>query len=54
MGTRDELERLVQLLQRDRRPAASIDAELPLTEARDGFARMAEGDVVGKIVFTRS
>jgi NADPH:quinone reductase-like Zn-dependent oxidoreductase len=29
-----------------------IDRVLPLSEARDGFAAMASGDVFGKIVFT--
>jgi hypothetical protein len=30
-----------------------IDSVLPLEQAGDGFAKMASGDVVGKIVFTR-
>jgi NADPH:quinone reductase-like Zn-dependent oxidoreductase len=30
-----------------------IDRELPMEQAREGFAAMAEGDVFGKIVFTR-
>ena len=30
-----------------------IDRTLPMDQARDGFAAMAEGDVFGKIVFTR-
>jgi NADPH:quinone reductase-like Zn-dependent oxidoreductase len=29
-----------------------IDRSLPLAQARDGFAAMAEGDLFGKIVFT--
>ena len=29
-----------------------IDRELPLAEAREGFAAMADGDLVGKIVFS--
>jgi NADPH:quinone reductase-like Zn-dependent oxidoreductase len=29
-----------------------IDAEYPLAEARDAFARLAEGDVRGKLVLT--
>jgi NADPH:quinone reductase-like Zn-dependent oxidoreductase len=29
-----------------------IDSELPLADARDGFRRMAAGDVFGKVVFT--
>jgi NADPH:quinone reductase-like Zn-dependent oxidoreductase len=51
MGTRDELEQLARLCETSGiRP--QIDRELPLSEARDGFAAMAEGDVFGKIVFT--
>jgi NADPH:quinone reductase-like Zn-dependent oxidoreductase len=51
MGTRDELQRLVRLCEvTGVRPV--IDAVLPLTEAREGFARLARGDVFGKIVFT--
>ena len=30
-----------------------VDRTLPMDQARDGFAAMAEGDVFGKIVFTR-
>ncbi|MFG2076030.1 zinc-binding dehydrogenase [Nonomuraea maritima] len=52
MGTRDQLGRLAVFLeQTGLRP--EIDRVLPMTEARDGFAAMAEGDVFGKIVFTR-
>jgi NADPH:quinone reductase-like Zn-dependent oxidoreductase len=51
MGTRDELARLAQLCEAsDVRP--EIDRVLPLSEAREGFAVMASGDVFGKIVFT--
>jgi NADPH:quinone reductase-like Zn-dependent oxidoreductase len=51
MGTRDELERLIRFcLEREIRPA--IHATMPLTDARDGFAAMLEGEQVGKIVFT--
>jgi NADPH:quinone reductase-like Zn-dependent oxidoreductase len=51
MGTRDELVQLVRLLDLSGlRPP--IDRVLPLREARDGFAAMAEGDLVGKVVFT--
>ncbi|MFJ2031451.1 zinc-binding dehydrogenase [Streptosporangium sp. NPDC087985] len=51
MGTRDQLARLVRFLeQTGARPV--IDRTLPLTEAREGFAAMHEGDVFGKIVFT--
>ena len=52
MGTRDELERLVGFCELTGiRPL--IDTVLPLEEARDGFARMQSGELVGKIVFTR-
>ena len=36
-------------------PAARplVDRAIPMEKARDGFAAMAEGDVFGKIVFTR-
>jgi NADPH:quinone reductase-like Zn-dependent oxidoreductase len=51
MGTRTELGRLINFLDLTGiRPV--IDATMPLTEARDGFARLAEGDIFGKIVFT--
>ncbi|XVQ12915.1 zinc-binding dehydrogenase [Spirillospora sp. CA-255316] len=51
MGTRDQLERLARfLVKTGTRPA--VDRTLPLTEARDGFAAMNEGDLFGKIVFT--
>src|SRR3954452_249546 len=53
MGTRDELDRLVRLcVERDVRPL--IEAELPMTEARDAFAALAAGDVFGKLVLTRN
>ncbi|WP_370249537.1 zinc-binding dehydrogenase [Nocardioides sp.] len=52
MGTRAELASLVQLLDATgARPL--VDRTLPMTEAREGFAAMAAGDVFGKIVFTR-
>lgn len=51
MGTRDQLGRLARFLgQTGVRPR--IDRELPLTEARDGFAAMLNGEQFGKIVFT--
>ncbi|WP_188191474.1 zinc-binding dehydrogenase [Nonomuraea sp. SYSU D8015] len=50
MGTRDQLQRLAVFLEQTGvRP--EIDRTLPLTEARDGFAAMAEGEIFGKIVF---
>jgi NADPH:quinone reductase-like Zn-dependent oxidoreductase len=52
MGTRDELASLVTMLDATgARPL--VDRTLPMEQARDGFAAMAEGDVFGKIVFTR-
>ena len=52
MGTRADLASLVSLLDASgARPL--IDRTLPMDRARDGFAAMAEGDVFGKIVFTR-
>jgi NADPH:quinone reductase-like Zn-dependent oxidoreductase len=51
MGTKDELEALIRMCAvTGIRP--QIDVELPLTEAPEGFARMAEGRTNGKIVFT--
>ena len=50
MGTRDELSQLVRMLDLSGvRPR--IDRVLPLAEARAGFSAMAEGDLVGKVVF---
>ncbi len=52
MGTRGELDALVRFLDSTgTRPL--VDRALPMDQARDGFAAMAEGDVFGKIVFTR-
>lgn len=52
MGTRDELERLVKFLDATgARPL--LDRTIPMEQARDGFAAMAQGDVFGKIAFTR-
>jgi NADPH:quinone reductase-like Zn-dependent oxidoreductase len=52
MGTRGELASLVQLLDATgTRPL--VDRTLPMEEAEAGFRAMAEGDVFGKIVFTR-
>ncbi len=51
MGTRSELERLASFV-----VAAGIEPHLdsvrPLDRAREGFERMAAGEVSGKIVFT--
>jgi NADPH:quinone reductase-like Zn-dependent oxidoreductase len=51
MGTRDELERLVNFCEvTGVRPL--IDEVLPLTAAPEGFARLAAGEQFGKIVFS--
>ncbi len=51
MGTHDELERLVRFCEATgARPL--IDRVLPLDEAREGFAKLARGEVFGKVVFT--
>src|SRR3954471_3233080 len=50
MGRKTELAQLARLLETTGiRP--QIDRELPLTDAREGFAAMDAGDVFGKIVF---
>jgi NADPH:quinone reductase-like Zn-dependent oxidoreductase len=51
MGTRDELAQLARLVEQ-RRIEPAVDSVLPLAQARDGFARMVDGDVFGKVVFT--
>jgi len=52
MGNSTELASLVNLLDASgARPL--IDRTLPMEQAKDGFAAMADGDVFGKIVFTR-
>ena len=51
MGTREELEQLVQLcLTTGMRPL--IDSELPLAHAREGLAKLHSGEVFGKVVLT--
>ncbi|HZG97894.1 MAG TPA: zinc-binding dehydrogenase [Nocardioidaceae bacterium] len=51
MGTRAELQGLVDFLDvTGVRPL--IDRVLPMADARDGFAAMAAGDLVGKVIFT--
>jgi NADPH:quinone reductase-like Zn-dependent oxidoreductase len=51
MGTRGELGGLVAFLEQTGvRPL--IDRSMPLTQARDGFAALIDGEVFGKIVFT--
>jgi NADPH:quinone reductase-like Zn-dependent oxidoreductase len=51
MGTRGELEALVQLLV-DTGVRPTIDHVYDLRDARSAFERLASGDVVGKIVLT--
>jgi D-arabinose 1-dehydrogenase-like Zn-dependent alcohol dehydrogenase len=52
MGTRAELAQLVSFLDATcTKPL--VDRVLPMTEARDGFAAMQDGDIFGKVVFTR-
>ena len=52
MGTRDELARLIRfLVATGVRPV--IDRTLPLEQAREGFAAMVDGELFGKVVFTR-
>jgi NADPH:quinone reductase-like Zn-dependent oxidoreductase len=52
MGNRAELAALVQMLDATGvRPL--IDRTLPMEKAPEGFAAMADGDVFGKVVFTR-
>jgi NADPH:quinone reductase-like Zn-dependent oxidoreductase len=51
MGTREELAQLAQLVVQ-RRIEPVVDSVWPLDQARDGFARMVDGDVFGKVVFT--
>ncbi|RAY13437.1 Zn-dependent oxidoreductase [Actinomadura craniellae] len=51
MGTREQLVRVARFCATTGvRPL--IDRTLPLAQARDGFAAMAQGDLFGKIVFT--
>src|SRR5215212_4038211 len=50
MGTKTELGSLIELC-RITGVRPQIDVELPLEEAREGFARMLEGRTNGKIVF---
>ena len=52
MGTSTELGQLVSFLDATGTKPL-IDRTLPMTDARDGFAAMNDGDVFGKIVFTR-
>ncbi|MBC7309687.1 MAG: zinc-binding dehydrogenase [Actinomycetales bacterium] len=51
MGSRTELERLTHFVTTTG-IEPTIDSVLPLAQAAEGFAAMARGDVMGKIVFT--
>jgi NADPH:quinone reductase-like Zn-dependent oxidoreductase len=52
MGTREELERLMRFcIEKDIRPV--IHDMIPLTDARDAFAKMLGGEMFGKLVLTR-
>ncbi|KGN41321.1 zinc-binding dehydrogenase [Knoellia aerolata] len=51
MGTSDELQRLAAFVV-GQGIEPLIDSVLPLAQARDGFARMVDGQVAGKVVFT--
>lgn len=51
MGTRDELEALLSLVV-DTGVRPTIDGSFDLRDARDAYARLASGDVVGKLVLT--
>ena len=51
MGTRDELQKLANfVVAQGIEPL--IDSVIPLEDAREGFAKMVEGQVAGKVVFT--
>ncbi|MFC7487754.1 zinc-binding dehydrogenase [Knoellia sp. CPCC 206453] len=50
MGTRDELQKLANfVVAQGIEPL--IDSVVPLADARDGFAKMVDGQVTGKVVF---
>jgi NADPH:quinone reductase-like Zn-dependent oxidoreductase len=51
MGTREELAQLARLVEQCGIEPA-VDSVVPLADAREGFARMVDGDVFGKVVFT--
>ena len=51
MGTRTELERLANFVV-NQWISPIIDSTMPLADARQGFVKMAAGDVFGKVVFT--
>lgn len=51
MGTREELAGLLSFLA-NTGIKPHIDSVMPLKDAREGFARMNQGDVFGKVIFT--
>ena len=51
MGNRSELERLARFVA-DRGIEPVVDSVHPLADARDGFARIVDGEVFGKVVIT--
>ncbi len=51
MGSREELERLISFCS-THGVEPEIDRVLPLADAREGFAAMEAGELVGKVVFT--
>ena len=51
MGNRSELERLARFVV-DRGHRAGRRLGPPLADARDGFARIVDGEVFGKVVIT--
>lgn len=51
MGTREELAALLSFLA-NTGIKPHIDSVMPLKDAREGFARMNQGDVFGKVIFT--
>jgi len=51
MGTRDELARLARFVV-DAGIEPRVDSVRPLAEAREGFERMVQGSLSGKVVFT--
>ncbi|MEC8406223.1 MAG: zinc-binding dehydrogenase, partial [Actinomycetota bacterium] len=52
MGTAEEFRQLIDLMSLQQ-ISPIIDRTLPMTDAREGFAAMNEGNVRGKIVLTR-
>ena len=52
MGTRTELAQLVSMLHATGTKPL-VDRTMPMTEARAGFAAMQDGELFGKVVFTR-